>query len=85
MLTGQVPFDGGRTKRIVAQQVSGDIVLLRPAYKRTVSVAATRLVRHMLEPDVLKRARIVAIKRSKWMTGADDQSTTTEPPPHKYY
>ncbi|KAL5237999.1 hypothetical protein ACI65C_005409 [Semiaphis heraclei] len=68
MLTGQVPFDNGRTKRIVAQQVSGDIVLLRPMYKRTVSSSAKRLVRHMLEPDVLKRARIDSIKRSKWMT-----------------
>ncbi|XP_022165459.1 CBL-interacting protein kinase 21-like [Myzus persicae] len=68
MLTGQVPFDDGRTKRIVEQQVSGDIVLLRPMYKRTVSSPAKRLVRHMLEPDVLKRARIDGIKRSKWMT-----------------
>ncbi|XP_060844286.1 LOW QUALITY PROTEIN: testis-specific serine/threonine-protein kinase 1-like [Rhopalosiphum padi] len=68
MLTGQVPFDDGRTKQIVAQQVSGDIVLLRPMYKRTVSSPAKRLVRHMLEPDVLKRARIAVIKRSKWMT-----------------
>ncbi|XP_029341508.1 CBL-interacting protein kinase 1 [Acyrthosiphon pisum] len=68
MLTGQVPFDDGRTKQIVAQQVSGDIVLLRPMYKRTVSSSAKRLVRHMLEPDVLKRARIEGIKRSKWMT-----------------
>ncbi|CAI6359864.1 unnamed protein product [Macrosiphum euphorbiae] len=68
MLTGQVPFDDGHTKRIVAQQVSGDIVLLRPMYKRTVSSSARRLVRHMLEPDVLKRAHIEGIKRSKWMT-----------------
>ncbi|KAF0758514.1 CBL-interacting protein kinase 1 [Aphis craccivora] len=37
MLIGQVPFDDGRAKQIVAQQVSGDIVLLRPMYKRTVS------------------------------------------------
>ncbi|XP_025203368.1 CBL-interacting protein kinase 1-like [Melanaphis sacchari] len=68
MLTGQVPFDDGSVKQIVAQQVSGDIVLLRPTYKRTVSSPAKQLVRHMLEPDVLKRARIAVIKRSKWMT-----------------
>ncbi|KAE9533500.1 hypothetical protein AGLY_009138, partial [Aphis glycines] len=66
MLIGQVPFDDGRAKQIVAQQVSGDIVLLRPMYKRTVSSSAKRLVPHMLEPDM--QARIAVVKHSKWMT-----------------
>lgn len=70
MLTGQVPFDGVYKPHIVAQQVCGDIVLLRPAHSRTASAAAKRLVRRILEPDVLKRARIAVIKRSKWMTTA---------------
>lgn len=42
MLTGQVPFDDGRAKQIVAQQVSGDIVLLRPMYGKTACTAHAR-------------------------------------------
>jgi len=68
MLTGKTPFDGNSTRRIVAQQVSGDIVMLRAAYRDTVSAAAARLVQHMLEPDVLRRARLAVVKRSVWMT-----------------
>lgn len=68
MLTGRVPFDGGSRKRILKQQAAGDVGVFRPAYRQTVSGPAKRLVRRMLEPDVLKRARLSVIKRSKWMT-----------------
>lgn len=68
MLTGKVPFDGRSTKMILAQQTSGDIVLSRPGYEKTVSDPAKRLIWLMLEPDVLKRARIPVIKRSEWMS-----------------
>lgn len=68
MLTGRTPFDGGCVGHVVAQQLSGDIVLLRAAYRDTVSAAAARLVQQMLEPDVLRRARVSVVKRSEWMT-----------------
>lgn len=67
MLTGRVPFDGGSPKRIIKQQVAGDVGFLRPAYELTVSNPAKRLILLMLETDVLKRARLSVIKRSQWM------------------
>lgn len=76
MLTGQVAFDGGRTKRIITQQMCGDIVVLRPVYRQMVSASAKQLMCHMLEPDVLKRARIDVIKQSKWMTAIEQHNTT---------
>lgn len=68
MLVGQEPFD--YTEQMLQQQVSGDIVVLRPTYGHTVSASAKQLIRLILEPDVLKRARIEVIKRSEWMTTA---------------
>lgn len=68
MLTGKIPFDGRSTKAMLAQQTSGDIVLSRPGYEKTVSDHAKRLIWLMLEPDVLKRARISVIKQSEWLT-----------------
>ncbi|VVC30680.1 Protein kinase domain,Protein kinase-like domain,Serine/threonine-protein kinase, active [Cinara cedri] len=73
MLTGQVPFDGGNPKRILKQQMIGDICVFRSVYWRMASDPAKLLVRWMLEPDVLKRARLCVIKQSKWMVGWQSQ------------
>lgn len=66
MLVGKEPFDC--SEQMLKQQVSGDIVLLRPTFGHTISASAKQLIRLILEPDVLKRARIGVIKRSQWMT-----------------
>ncbi|XP_050439091.1 testis-specific serine/threonine-protein kinase 1-like [Adelges cooleyi] len=71
MLTGEVPFVGKRSSEILAQQLTGNIFLFRAKHVLTVTASVKRLIRLMLEPDVLKRARIPVVRRSEWMNLTD--------------
>ncbi|XP_050531508.1 testis-specific serine/threonine-protein kinase 1-like [Daktulosphaira vitifoliae] len=69
MLTGLVPFDGKQRTEIVKQQLARDIVMFRPRHLLMSSTSVKILIQKILEPDVLKRARISVIKRSEWLAG----------------
>lgn len=64
MVTGTMPFDDTNIKTQIRLQMHRD-VRFPPNY--SISSSCKSLIRHMLEPDIVKRATLKQVLRHQWL------------------
>ncbi|XP_046391276.1 testis-specific serine/threonine-protein kinase 1-like isoform X2 [Ischnura elegans] len=85
MLVANMPFDDSNVRKMLKMQLNHKITYPSRCDNK-VSSAARRLIWHLLEPDVTKRATIRQVARNPWLrpeTARERKHEVTEPPPYR--